>query len=364
MDHPYSDLAERQVWRRAVAEKAPFEVSGLWQPKFAINRRTRIVTAGSCFAQHIGRALKARGYRWIDAEPAPEGASAALARRFGYGMFSFRTGNIYTPAMLDQWLGWAFAGGDAGGDAAPDIWWQQDGRWYDPFRPAVEPDGFASREEARASRAACLAAIRDAVDQAGVFVFTLGLTEAWRDRASGVEFAVCPGTVAGRFDAAAHAFVNHTARTTRAAMTAALRRLRARNRRIRVLLTVSPVPLTATATPRHVLTATSHSKAVLRTVAGELAEAHGFVDYFPSYEIITSPVFRGMFYGPNQRTVVPAGVDFVMRSFFADQAAAFGGAAAADPDGAADGTDTPAAPDAPGADDIQCEEAMLDAFGR
>ena len=49
-------------------------------------------------------------------------------------------------------------------------------------------------------------------------------------------------------------------------------RLLSVNPRARLLLTVSPVPLAATATPNHVLVASIHSKSVLRAVAGELAE--------------------------------------------------------------------------------------------
>ena len=44
--------------------------------------------------------------------------------------------------------------------------------------------------------------------QASVFVFTLGLTEAWVSRADGAVFPACPGTVAGSFDAGRHHFHN------------------------------------------------------------------------------------------------------------------------------------------------------------
>jgi len=67
---------------------------------------------------------------------------------------------------------------------------------------------------------------------------------------------------------------------------------------------------------QHVLPATVHSKSVLRAVAGELAESIAHVDYFPSYEIIASPPFRGSFYEPNQRGVVQTGVQHVMSQFF------------------------------------------------
>jgi hypothetical protein len=351
--HPYSALPPRAFWKTAVADRSPFAIEGLWQPKFPIGRDCRILTAGSCFAQHISRALAARGYAWIDAEPAPPQMSPEGRRAFHYGTFSFRTGNIYTANMLRQWLVWAY-----GESPMPEVVWEKDGRFYDPFRPGIEPGGFVAPDEVLAARAVTLEAIRRGVAGADLFVFTLGLTEAWAE--GNLEYALCPGTVAGDFDPGRHRFVNHRTGAIRAQMTEALRILRAARPGLRMLLTVSPVPLTATASGGHALTATVRSKSVLRAVAGELAEDQEGVDYFPSYEIITAPPFRGMFYGPNQRTVDPAGVAFVMDSFFHDQSARFGDAA---PE-----AETP--PEAPAPEepeteteaDLRCEEEILGAF--
>ena len=58
---------------------------------------------------------------------------------------------------------------------------------------------------------------------------------------------------------------------------------------LRVVLTVSPVPLTATASDRHVLVANTYSKAVLRAVAEELYLESPYIDYVPSFELVTNP---------------------------------------------------------------------------
>lgn len=357
--NPYSQLGPEAFWRTAVAERPPLDIRGLWQPKFDIDPKERIVTAGSCFAQHISNAFIARGFNWYNAEPAP--GDPKVARAFHYGVFSFRTGNIYTARMFRQWVEWARRP-----DRCPDIFWERAGRFYDPFRPAVEPGGFASLDEARASRRATLAAVLDAMRRARLFVFTMGLTECWRDAESGVEFAVCPGTVAGTFEPERHVFHNMDYPAVLRDMTIALKHLRVVNRDVRVLLTVSPVPLTATASGQHVLSATSQSKSVLRAVAGALVAAQDHVDYFPSYEIITHPAYQGRFYAANQRSVLPEGVAFVMQNFFDDLDTAFGrqpGTAprrpAAAPPRPEDEGDGPS-----GADDIKCEEEMLAAFQR
>jgi hypothetical protein len=58
----------------------------------------------------------------------------------------------------------------------------------------------------------------------------------------------------------------------------------------RVILTVSPVPLSGTFTGKDVLVANMYSKSVLRTVAEAICKRFDFVDYFPSYEsVMLSP---------------------------------------------------------------------------
>lgn len=310
--NPYQCLPPCAFWRTAVADKPALNIDQLWTPQFEIGNKDAIVTAGSCFAQHIGRALVERGMNWLDAEPAPAGLAETDWKAHNYGVFSFRTGNLYTPAMLCQWLEWAL-----GVSLPPDETWAHDGRFFDPFRPAVEPDGFASEDALFASRQATLDAIRTALRRAKVFVFTLGLTEAWQNRQTGLVYPVCPGTVRGTFDPQLHRFCNFGFMDTYGEMVRALELMRSINPQLRVLLTVSPVPLTATATGEHVLSATTYSKSVLRAVAGQLCEDLCDVDYFPSYEIITGTPFKGAFYQPNQREVTPEGVAFVMQQFFA-----------------------------------------------
>lgn len=354
--NPYETLPSDAFWRTAVAKQDALDIRGLWSPKFDITAKTPIVTAGSCFAQHIGRAFREREYNWIDGESAP--GSPELQRAFHYGTFSFRTGNIYTTRMLAQWVEWAIKPEDC-----PDVFWERDGRYYDPFRPAIEPDGFASLEEARASRRATLTAIRTSIRKAEVFVFTLGLTECWRDKQSGVEFAICPGTVAGTFDPEAHAFHNMGFEDVMRDLNRAIVNMRRIKSGLNILLTVSPVPLTATASGQHVLNATSYSKSVLRAVAGAMVESVDGVDYFPSYEIITNPVYGGRFYAPNQRSVLPEGVDHVMKCFFHDLDIAHGRTPSAPPEKKASvATGFEEEIDANASDDLRCEEEMLAAF--
>lgn len=370
MENPYIGLPKTQYWRTAVGDLSPFQIEGLWSPKFKINQKTKIVTAGSCFAQHIGRALSDRGYRWVDAEPAPKNMTDRAKNDYHYGTFSFRTGNIYTTKMLSQWVNWA-----CGKTKAPEAFWLKGGRYFDPFRPAVEPDGFVTTTEMYRSRNITIAAMRNAIEQADVFIFTLGLTEAWQDKEADFEYAVCPGTIAGEFDPDKHVFINHGYSGARGHLRNAIKIMQKINPNIKILLTVSPVPLTATATGEHVLTATSHSKSILRAVAGDASSRSRNIDYFPSYEIITHPAFRGMFYAPNQRSIDSKGVEIVMGHFFRDQQRAFSKThIVKGPYGVEREVSVDANNEKPTsliedstpfvADDIRCEEEMLDAFSK
>lgn len=306
---PYLNLEPRAYWRTGLAE-AKYPPDDIFRPKWQLKKTDRIVTAGSCFAQHVGRSLRRSGFNVLDTEPRPADIPAALETAYGYGMYSARYGNIYTTRQLRQLL-------DEAWEKAPefDSVWERDGRFHDALRPNVDPAGLESPTAVSEARMKHLGNVREAFTQADVFIFTLGLTEGWEHRSSGQVYPTAPGTVAGAFDNAIHAFVNFRLAEVKADLVAALQRLKGLNSNLKILLTVSPVPLTATASGQHVLTATTQSKSVLRACAGEMQEDFPEVDYFPSYEIITSSKAGGSYFEPNLRSVTKAAVSEVMSAF-------------------------------------------------
>lgn len=340
--NPYCKLPPRAFWRTAISEVHYAELADLWEP-LALSRQDRIATAGSCFAQHIGNNLARRGAAFMDLEPPPPAlfASVADARRFGYQVYSCRYGNIYTTRQLVQLFDEAF-----GRRSPVEIVWQRDGRFFDALRPSVDPVGQASAEQIRRLRESHLARVREMFQTLDLFVFTLGLTEAWLSRTDGTAFPTAPGTICGEFDAARYEFRNFSYPEIMADMNRFWSGLREINPRARLLMTVSPVPLTATASGDHVLVATTYSKSVLRAVAGDLARQLPDAWYFPSYEIISSHPSRGMFYDPNLRTVNEFGVNYVMSHFFSGKLAE---AFAASPEAASEGDS-----------ELVCDEEALD----
>lgn len=310
--HPYQGRPDFQFWKSAPGADDPAALDPVVAPSFRIGYADRVVTAGSCFAQHVARHLTMAGLNHHVTEPGHPILPAAIRERFNYGQFSARYGNLYTTRQLYQLLLRAFEGFEP----AEEAWQRRDGRIADPFRPQIQPTGFLDREELLLDRRQHLAAVRRAIEEMDVFVFTLGLTEAWEDRRDGAVFPLAPGVAAGAYDPDLHRFHNFGAVEVIEDMNRSIALIRERNPKVRILLTVSPVPLNATALERHVLVSTVYSKAVLRVAAEEVCAAWPDVDYFPSFEIITAPQVRGRYFAADARSVLEEGVRHVMRVFF------------------------------------------------
>ncbi len=345
-DHPYRHQPKHAFWRNVVQDTYPLDITHWYTKKFSLDNK-RIATAGSCFAQHIGRELREKGFNYVDVEPAPEFLSKVHWLDFGYGMYSARYGNVYTPRQLLQLTQRAL------GEFSPiESAWQLKDGYVDPFRPTIEPEPFSSVEEVEAHRKFHLKSVASLFEASDVFVFTLGLTEAWVSVQDGAVFPVCPGTAGGEFNASSYKFINFSYPEIRKDMEAFFTRVRNINPRMHFILTVSPVPLMATATNQQVVVATTYSKSVLRAVAGFLADKYSYVDYFPSYEIISSPVMRGQFYNPDMRSVAQVGVDHVMKQFFKEHTPP-----------THINTVSPKDSSGKDEDDIVCDEELLAVFG-
>jgi hypothetical protein len=312
MASPYDGLPASRFWRSAVAGGPSDDTAALYAGPFPITADDRIVTAGSCFAQHIARRLRDGGFQVLDYEPPPPGITADLARRFGYEIYSARYGNIYAPRQLLQ-----LAEDAASGQVDERDFWIKDGRIHDALRPGVEPNGFETLAEAVAHRRWHLANVARLFADMSVFIFTFGLTEAWLHKETGRVYPTAPGTIAGAYDKALHVFHNFSYPEIYDDFVRFHEIVRARNPDVRMVLTVSPVPLTATASEDHVLVANTYSKSVLRAAAGELSRNLPGVGYFPAYEIVAGHPSRGRFYEDNLRSVTAEGVGTVMAAFMA-----------------------------------------------
>jgi hypothetical protein len=299
--HPYRGLPGSRFWASAMAETPIEAFDPVVGVPFTLGGDDHVAAAGSCFAQNIARHLMSAGLDYLIVEP-PIRADAPL--------FPARFGNIYTLRQLRQLMLRAY------GLHRPTegTWRRADGRFIDPFRPQLFPEGFESEADVHLARRAHLGAVRRMFETCTVFVFTLGLTEAWLAE-DGSVVPVPPGVLGVETNGEAYRFENFSVSAMSDDIGAFLADFRLVNPTVQVILTVSPVPLVATFEDRHVLVANTYSKAALRVVAEEAARTHDFVCYFPSYEIITAPSAHGRYFAADLRSVTEAGVAHVMSVF-------------------------------------------------
>ncbi len=308
--HPYRGLPSYQFWSSAVSAVPQHEIDPVVESTLHLGPDDSVATMGSCFAQHVSRYLERSGGTYFVPESAPEGLDADCARRRQYGVFSARYGNVYTVRQAVQLFDRAF-----GRFEPDDETWIRDGALVDPFRPQIEPDGFADVDRLRTDRARHLAAVERVFRETDVLVFTLGLTEGWMRLSDGAVLPLAPGVAGGSFDPDRYQFVNFRCAEVIDDLLAFGERFHSVNPEGRLLLTVSPVPLVATYERRHVLVSTTYSKSVLRVAASEAVEKLPFAHYFPSYEIITGPGQADRYFADDLREVSEEGVAHVMRVF-------------------------------------------------
>jgi hypothetical protein len=318
--HPYTHLPDSSFWMRTMTVGPLHGICPTSQPEQPILPTDKVMTLGSCFAQHISQHLAKQGSSFLVTEAGPQNMPNELRRSHGYGIFTARYGNVYTVRQALQLLRRSLGQIDSSKET-----WIHDGCVVDPHRPTVEPTGFDSTGALEADRSEHLAATMQAFVSADVLILTLGLTEGWRSTRTGLVFPLAPGVHGGTFDPHTHEFVNFSFSETSDDLSTLVSELRAINPLLRIILTVSPVPLAATFEPRHVLVSTAASKAILRAAADQAVRDLEDVVYFPSYEIITAPGLGGIYFEDDLRSVRPCGVSHVMRVFDAT----FGGDAPA-----------------------------------
>ena len=312
--NPYVGLPDYQFWKKEPAITNPKAFDPVIKADFVIKKQEPVVTAGSCFAQHVARYLTSSGFNHLITENAHPLINEDTAKAFNYGMFAARYGNIYTARQLKQLLLRAY------GQIQPiDTAWEgkDPNTVVDPFRPQIQPGGFSSQEELIADQTTHFLAIRKAIESMSVFVFTLGLTECWIDKRDGTVYPLAPGVAGGIYDPSKVEFHNFSLKETFDDLLFSLNLIRALNQNVKFILTVSPVPLNATREDKHVFVSTTYSKSILRVAAEEASRSLENCAYFPSYEIITSPYSRGAYFDTDCRNVTEEGVNHVMNLFLA-----------------------------------------------
>ena len=301
--HPYSNLSDTQFWstgvKSPVSDQALLAIDPLIK---SLSKCDAVVSGGSCFAQYIGKELTSRDFNYLRSELSDERVE------------SFGLGNIYTIAQLRQWLEFSLDQREWSDECA----YEENGQWFDYLIPHRDP--ATSIDKLYEHRQAVKDELLNHISTAKVLIFTIGLTEAWKNSFGDV-YPICPGTLIGEFDKSRHIFHNYTFEEIKADLEVVETLLTNINPDIRLVFTVSPVPLTATATNEHVLLATTYSKSVIRAAIGQHCLQSKHSSYFPSYELISHHTEEDWRFSKNLRSVSESGVRYVMDHAFASNEA-------------------------------------------
>jgi hypothetical protein len=311
-ENPYLEQSDLAFWSRSVSRN--FQAKSLFidesQPAL-FRKDDLVVSAGSCFASNLIPWIEKEGLEYLRTETLPA-QFRNLPENLGYRNFSAAYGNIYTARHLLQLYEQALRVRVPVEDR-----WHIDGKVIDPFRPGL---AYPAESDAEFDllKASHLNAVLEAFHSATVFVFTLGLTEAWQSKIDGSVFPACPGTISGEFDETKHEFKNFSVTEITEDLKKFIALVRESNPHLRFVITVSPVPLVATATTSHVLLASTYSKSVLRVVAEEVSQQIDAVSYFPAFEIITGPQAPFEYFEKDRRNVSDLGITEVMTALLKD----------------------------------------------
>jgi hypothetical protein len=297
-------FASHRIWK-------PLPELGI-QPKFTLSASDKVFAMGSCFAREVEDALVALGFdvpthcdslfdRELMRAPNPTPGQRPRAYLNRYNSMSMRDELRHLlglePALEQGLLTYPLEQG-----ATADL-------HYTQSLPQANPIGTVERRRI----------VRDYLGPrlraCKVFVFTLGMAECWYDRAAGRYLNNTPGprvmaAYGGQLEVHMTRFAQHLEALEQAY--AAL--VEALGADLRIVATVSPVPLEQSFQDRDVVATNLYSKSMLRAVAEEFAAGHANVDYFPSYEFV-SVAAPDTAWAWDYRHVKPNLVSHIMKAF-------------------------------------------------
>ncbi len=290
-----------QQWEQIAGRFSAPYFSVSHTPKFPLRREDAFFCIGSCFARNVEEHLIYRGVNVLSRR-------IVSPRNEWPGPRPNGLVNKFTTHSMAQEVEWLFTPPE---DIAA-IMVETPQGWFDlHLCPGVAP---VSLERAIERRTYLIGDYFARLRDVDVVVLTLGLNEVWRDQHSGLYLNTPPSLWAARRSPERFVLEMTTVADNYTALSQLRQRLKELNPEMRIVVTVSPVPMSATFSGRDVAVANSLSKATLVAAAQLFNLDHEDVDYFPSYELVTlSP--RDHAYGPDCLHVTNAVVGGVMEQF-------------------------------------------------
>ncbi|MCA9366405.1 GSCFA domain-containing protein [Candidatus Kaiserbacteria bacterium] len=227
-----------------------------------LDRTTPIGSMGSCFAREIKSYLETHGYNYVH---------YGEGKRANHGSAPWE--RVFNTGCILQEVERAMCGISGKGYVEGD-----DGRIYDLCRKGA---AFESTSEAALEEEEYIVCGERAFLDSDIF--TLGMSETWYDKTSGITLAEAPPGPA--YKPECHKFRLLSPEENIKNIKQTLGHLFFRKPKIKVILTVSPVPLRATFFARSAAVSNNVSKGALIYAAHSICQEFDNVYYFPSYEI-------------------------------------------------------------------------------
>lgn len=262
-------------------------MSVIHRPKFKISKNEAVFTIGSCFAREIEIALQghqvplllaghgviAEKYdSWREDKQIGGGVPAGKISR---GVF-----HKYTTHSMFFDVHRAFYGNTVPDEGLLEL---AENKWFDPHAAGL---ALTSKDEALKNRAAVDAGMNE-VNHADVVIMTLGLTESWREKKNGLIINRAPTGNFLKKRSDLFEFIDFGYEDVVTVLKHLVEMIASkRNNKVKIIVTVSPVP-SSTFTNKDVVPASIGSKSTLRVAAETVSRTYDYVDYFPSYELVT-----------------------------------------------------------------------------
>lgn len=274
-------------------------------PKFKISATDKIMTIGSCFARNIERALMQMNMNVLSSfVPGMLGADNIV--------------NKYTSRSILSDLRLALSGRPlTDDDFMRTIYVNDQGLARNlAFGGAGSAQGDALAEVLSSSRKFYehLGNLRDA----DVVIVTFGLVETWYDQKNDIYLNIAPSPGEVKADPGRFAVHVLSYEEIRSDMIEIFKLISEKGKAdVKILATVSPVPLHATFRTQDCLQANMYSKSVQRAALEEALTKFDNVHYFPSYEMVSLAAPSIAWVADDFRHVRPDTVDRIMRKVIA-----------------------------------------------
>jgi hypothetical protein len=239
--------------------------------KFSLPSDGKYFTIGSCFARNVENSLRGAGINVLSSVDKLPGDFYEIGgeARSGYQ-------NVYTPGSIYEMIKLSTAQ-----NAYNAIIGSGD-KYIDLLTSGLKPMDLDTVKSIRDS----LVSTYKKLPEADALIITLGYNEAWFHKPSNSYTNRTPSHISLRKTLSDFQFERLDFQSSFEMIKESIEIVHSLSPNCKVILTVSPVPLSATFTTTDIVTANQLSKSTLRVVASAISDMFEFVDYFPSYEII------------------------------------------------------------------------------